>query len=255
MTTRSATSVGSALRPVVAGVILGALGLIGGYFAPLWLNPYSNIGPLTGIFFSGPFGLAAGLILGHVAYLLGWSSSRFAASVGLAGGALVMCTLFLSLPEDRWEADVVEGQVLACSSPISFEARVIRNWEDSIRINPQKRVAATWRKDARTVLASSSDYVADVRITSKSAVYFGRKPWNKGTLFITQEPPPAGTERFVVPASFCGPTRSSSRRFLARWPEFAGFPPTTPASLLQLQTLEPVPPDVAALADRRASPN
>ena len=250
------TRAANSFRPLVAGGLLGGLGFLAGYLGPLTLNPYSNLGPLVALYFSGPIalavGLAAGVILGVVANVLAWKRSLFIASLGLTSVALLAVTLFFSLPEDRWEADLIEGQIVASTRPSSFEAEVVRQWERSIAINPQNPVSSTWRDDLRSVLAGSSDCVTDVRIVSKNALYSGRRPWNHGKLYFVYEPRAAKTvERFFVPASLCRPPSPVSRRFLARWPEYAGFPPKTAASLLNLPILEAVPPHIASLASER----
>jgi hypothetical protein len=248
----SDTRAGRILRPLAAGGLLGALGLLAGYFWPLWLNPYSNLGPLIGIDFTGPLalavGLASGLTLGVVAHVFAWRRSRFSVSLGLAGVAPLAFTFFLALPDDRWEADLIEGQIVAYTHPSSFEPQVVRYWESSIAINPQNPVTPSWRKDLRAVLAGSADCVADIRIRSKRALYFGRQPWNRGKLYFVQVPLPPNPERFFLPARFCAPASQTSRRFLARSPDYAGFPPNTAASLLNLQQLEPVPPQISFLA-------
>lgn len=248
----SATRAGRAFRPLAAGGVLGVLGALAGFFGPLWLNPYSNLGPLIGIYFTGPLalvvGLAGGLILGLVADLLAWRRPSFILSLGLASVALLIFTLFFSLPDDRWEADLIEGQIVAYARPSSFEGQVLRYWDRSIAINPGKSVPATWLRDVHTVLAGSPDCIADIRITSMKALYVGRRPWNHGKLYFVQEPPPPNPERFFLPASFCGPRGQASRRFLARWPKYSGFPPNTAASLLNLKQLESVPPQISSLA-------
>jgi len=250
VTVRRSGRGGTTLRPVLAALLLGGLGLIAGSYAPLALNSDSNLGHLVG-FFILPVGLLAGLILGLLAHLLAWKRPRFIASLGLASAALLAFILFTSLPKDLWVADLVQGRIVSCSRPTSFEAEAVRSWERSIAINPHNAVSPTWRSDLHSVLYSSRDYVADVQITAKKALYLGRKPWNRGQLSVVQEPPLSKTERFVVPANFCEPSGSVSQHLVSRWPKPAGFPPDTAASLLRLQTLEPVPPDIASLAAQR----
>jgi hypothetical protein len=47
-------------------LLLGAIGLIGGYALPLLLFPDASLGPLWGIFVTGPLGFAAGLVMGAI---------------------------------------------------------------------------------------------------------------------------------------------------------------------------------------------
>lgn len=53
--------------------ILGAFGLLGGFYGPLFLNPEAGLGPLLGIFITGPLGVILGGIGGA---LVGWRRNR-----------------------------------------------------------------------------------------------------------------------------------------------------------------------------------
>jgi hypothetical protein len=55
---------GSALR---WAAMIGGVTFAAGFFGPMVLTPDSNQGPLLGIFFTGPVGFTAGLILGWLA--------------------------------------------------------------------------------------------------------------------------------------------------------------------------------------------
>jgi hypothetical protein len=48
----------------VIALIIGAIGLIGGYVGPLIVTPGANQGPLLGIFITGPVGFVLGSIGG-----------------------------------------------------------------------------------------------------------------------------------------------------------------------------------------------
>lgn len=51
--------------PLVGAFVIGAAGLLAGFFGPaLMPGPDSSLGPLTGIFGTGPFGAVLGLALG-----------------------------------------------------------------------------------------------------------------------------------------------------------------------------------------------
>ncbi len=52
------------LRILTPAFILGAIGFTVGFFGPLVWAPEANQGPLLGIFFTGPFGFALGLLWG-----------------------------------------------------------------------------------------------------------------------------------------------------------------------------------------------
>ncbi len=53
-------------RTLVIALIIGAIGLVGGYVGPLILMPGANQGPLFGIFITGPVGFVLGSIGGFI---------------------------------------------------------------------------------------------------------------------------------------------------------------------------------------------
>jgi len=51
---------------LLGGMIVGAIGFVVGFFGPMILYPQSNLGPLFGLFFTGPIGFLIGLIGGGI---------------------------------------------------------------------------------------------------------------------------------------------------------------------------------------------
>ncbi|OYZ01371.1 MAG: hypothetical protein B7Y37_06785 [Sphingobacteriia bacterium 28-36-52] len=49
---------------LVGSLSAGSLGLLGGFFGPMIFMPDSNLGPLLGIFFTGPIGFVVGFLGG-----------------------------------------------------------------------------------------------------------------------------------------------------------------------------------------------
>jgi hypothetical protein len=54
----------------IGGLVLGAVAFIPGYFGPLIFAPNNNLGPLLGIFITGPAGFTAAVWLGVLYGLL-----------------------------------------------------------------------------------------------------------------------------------------------------------------------------------------
>src|SRR5688572_551839 len=55
---------------VYGGLVVGAIGLAGGFFGPLLLTPDANQGPLLGLFITGPLGTIVGPIGGLMFWLM-----------------------------------------------------------------------------------------------------------------------------------------------------------------------------------------
>jgi uncharacterized membrane protein len=52
------------VNSLLIGLIIGIISFLGGFIGPIILTPEANQGPLLGIFFTGPIGFAAGILLG-----------------------------------------------------------------------------------------------------------------------------------------------------------------------------------------------
>ena len=227
-------------RALLLACLLGAVGFIAGYIAPLHLSPESTLGPLTGFFVTGPLGFLAGLALGLFAAWCHWSTPALTAGTVVA--ALVLCagTVFVSFPDDRWVADVVDGTIVRCLPPERLKTHVLKYWSDSIALNPQNPVSSDWRARVGDALKNATGRVAEVDLDSKRALYLGQKPWNRGKLLL--RPVEAhGEERFYTTAAFCASGLGHRRRYLAHRYSSSGSPPSEPAALLNLQTLEHFP--------------
>jgi hypothetical protein len=61
---------GLASSILLGGIILGGIGFVGGFFGPIIFYPEVNLGPLIGIFYSGPIGFVVGLVAGGVYWLV-----------------------------------------------------------------------------------------------------------------------------------------------------------------------------------------
>ena len=55
---------------LLGGVVLGSVRFFAGFFGPLILTPANNLGPLLGIFLTGPLGFVVGAVIGVVYALL-----------------------------------------------------------------------------------------------------------------------------------------------------------------------------------------
>ncbi len=97
-------------------LLVGTVGLLTGYIGPLYLDPSATLGPLVGLFFTGPLGLALGAGLEwatrRTPFLL-----RELLFVGLAalvaGGTLLLCR-----PGPKTVAFIDDAEVVSCKPSV-----------------------------------------------------------------------------------------------------------------------------------------
>lgn len=241
------------LSPLGQALILGATGFFAGYVFPIWRTPYANQGPLLGIFFTGPLGFVAGLAIGLLVKLL--HVRPLVAGPILLALCLSMTAWVYSMcePEDRWESELIYGSIENCTAPVKLLPEVLTSWEQSIRINPQKTVATTWREDVAVTLKESSVQVANVRVLGKRPIFIGRHVNNRGHRYAGDWILEGGSSRYFVSSELCGHENSDAAVYLSHlpeWPEHERFPPDDASRLLNLQLLSVPPQEYQAWASR-----
>jgi hypothetical protein len=240
-------------RPTIATwfLVLGGVGLVTGYFAPLALAPEANTGPLIGLFITGPLGALAGLVLGAALRFAPVANTTRRRACAAAAVVTCLATLYRSLPEPALHGHVIEARVESCSRPAALLSAAIGDWEAAVARVTWARPAENWQAVAARNVERDPGVVLTLRIERKSAVLRHRAPWDRGRL--TAEPWMTVDERKDYYASDEG---SSCQPYLERgraryWPAVDPngaspqpadpWPPTDTLGVLQLQTLEPVP--------------
>ena len=205
-------------RMLFCGLVLGATGLISGYYGPLRLNPGANAGPLLGIFFTGPLAVSVGVFVGYITARLG--ARAFVAALITAAAAVAGVTLYLSLPRDRWEGFVIDAEIRDCQSPA---------------------VPRLLERDRGVVLSMT--------VSRRWDIYEHRKPWNRGRLYAKSSRTTT-TERYFarVENGSCSQFHYGDRRMYApEWEESNVSPPDVLPTLLGLYVLKPVPARFAVI--------
>jgi hypothetical protein len=51
---------------ILGGLVIGGIGFAAGFIGPMIFAPDANLGPMLGIFITGPLGFVLGIVAGHV---------------------------------------------------------------------------------------------------------------------------------------------------------------------------------------------
>lgn len=248
-----------AIRPKVLTwvLVLGGLGLVVGYVAPLLLAPEANTGPLIGLLITGPAAALAGLALGV--------ASRFA-PVGnvvrgrwLSAAALLVCaaTLYRSLPEPAVHGYVIDAHAEGCAPPAARLAQAVATWEQEVARVTWAKPAAAWRENAARNVETDPGAVVAMRVYRKAPILRRRTPWSRNTL-------DAGdwTDVDELTEYYANDAGADCASYLARertsyWPAVHAdsaspkpanpWPPADTLGFLRLQTLGAVPREYSRL--------
>ena len=107
------------LRPAVIrwAVVLGITGFVCGFVGPMVFAPESNQGPMLGVFITGPASALLGAILGIMISAMNVSATTATRLLAAAAVLVAAITLYFSVPEPRYYADAVEGEIRECTTP------------------------------------------------------------------------------------------------------------------------------------------
>ena len=237
-----------ALRWAIA---LGATGFAAGFFGPMLLDPEANIGPLVGILFTGPGGLAAGFVLGLAVGVLPLSGAARSRMLVAACVLATLGILYALLPEPALRGYVIEATVESCASPAQRVDESMARWDEALKRVTWARPPANWREAAARNVEGDRGVVLTMRIERKLPILRHRRPWDKGE---TSAGPWMDTDESH--AYYDASEGPDCARYLARgkaiyWPAIdpdsdptkpsKEWPPTDTLGFLGLQALGPVP--------------
>ncbi len=159
-----------------------AIGFGVGLVGPVICDPEANLGPLLGIFVTGPVGAILGLVLGVAARVLRLGAARQWHLLWGGCAALTVGTLYLSLPGPKWRGAVIDAEIRECKPPAQALDRAMSFWEKS----PAGTAARPgWQADLRRTAQADPGVVLELNVARELRIFEHRKPWNKGRITST----------------------------------------------------------------------
>ena len=239
-------------RAIRWALVLGAVGFAAGFFGPMVLSPESNIGPIIGILFSGPAGAIIGFVLGAVASTLPIAETRKALLLVATCVVLAGITLYFSLPQPVVRGYVIDARIEACAAPAKSVDAAMALWDDAVARVTWAKPAPNWKQTAIANVENDPGVVLTLRIERKSPILRHRRPWDRNVVSAGPWLQSDELKQYYAndAGNLCAAYLARARRLY--WPAVgpdivkpepaAVWPPTDTLGFLQLQTLEPVPP-------------
>lgn len=156
-------------RPYWRAALLGTVGLSCGYWGPLHFTPSATMGPLLGIFLTGPAGMALG-------FGFEWFARRSKLNpflrestfVGIAC-VLAVATIFLSQPTYEISGFLIDGEITRCESSSIGAQRAVQEWDARLQ-GRTKWVRDGWREGVATMLERDRGVVVEVLVHRRREV-------------------------------------------------------------------------------------
>lgn len=184
-------------------VLVGAAGFAAGFFGPMVFLPDSNLGPIYGILYSGPAGVALGAALFVLCWLLGVSARTQWRCLQAAVSIVVLVTLVRVQPDPALRGFIYDSTVTACSAPRAAEATILASWRERIARVTWAAPRAGWEQEMRAALRDAPGALVTVQLAQQRRIYEHRKPWNRGKLFAAPWAAADGEETFYASSSAC----------------------------------------------------
>jgi hypothetical protein len=237
-------------------LILGGVGFAAGFLGPIIVNPDANQGPLVGIFIAAPGGAFLGLLFSVVSRIFQISTRHQWQTIWILGSALTIGTLYFCLPGPSLRGYVLDLEIQGCKSPAQATDEAVTYWQKRVAAVTWASPRAGWEEDARRRLLDDHAVVLDVTVVRGDGIYESKKPWNSGRLLAKGWYPAKEQKSFY--AQYAGrscanyPLGSKSLQFVPYdsriVPSSAeNWPPREVPAFLNLQILEPVPPEYQTL--------
>ncbi|MEO7996660.1 MAG: hypothetical protein ABI852_04400 [Gemmatimonadaceae bacterium] len=177
-------------------LILGGCGLVAGIAGPIKLNPQFQMGPLVGVFITGPLGL----ILGVAGYFISrWLHVPMATQwrVILAMSVLLVTgTILSSFPGSEFKAYIINSVVTQCRPVNALHDDLLIQWQERVDNIKSTEPRTGWKEQMSATLQSANGVVVDARILHRTEIREQRKPWNRGTLISVDRTKPDETTSY-----------------------------------------------------------
>jgi hypothetical protein len=166
---------------LLGGCVLGAVGFVSGFAAPLLFHS-GDQGPLLGIFFTGPVGFVLGLAIGAIV-----THARLGAATAkavLAAGALSVgvASFLLSIPAERYQGDLVDATPIRCRPAADVAPEAVAVWDQRFREHPDWTARPGWKENVPRMLAAEPGVVITLQVHRDRQIFGLEKPWRRGQL-------------------------------------------------------------------------
>jgi len=229
--------------------VLGIVGFVCGFIGPMVLASNADQGPMIGIFITGPAGALLGAILGGVVGLLKVPEPIASRALYVAAMVVAVATLYFCIPQPRFRADIVDGEIRHCLLPESLRDKTVERLNAMTAAQPPLRKPIQWGRAFDKALAENEGVVIEVQVFRHSKLYETQARWNQGTLVA--EPWASQEEEKRYFASYlgkdCGSYKNGIRSLLLATGQVSIWPPAYIAEMLELKVAEPLPEKVASL--------
>lgn len=225
---------------ILSTLLMGAAGFLAGFFGPIAFEPGANQGPLLGMFITGPLGVVAGVVLGVLIPRIVHEHLRMRILVSLAAitffGVLagIVC---LRGPE--FVGQLYTAEVTNKRPAMELLPSAIKKWEDMAKQYAHAPQAG-WEEERSKMINTAGGSIVTLRNATVWYVHRQRKPWNKGRLTFTAQPPEAARDAYLASnAQFDSPGwfLSQSSGVSAEWP------PRNVGDFLGVVEIIPAPPE------------
>ncbi|MEP6834958.1 MAG: hypothetical protein ABJB74_16345 [Gemmatimonas sp.] len=175
---------------------LGACGLVAGIWGPIRFNPQFQMGPLIGVFMTGPLGAILGVAGYFISRWMHWPMPVQWRVIAVTAVLLVAGTILSSFPAPEFKAFIVNSTVVRCRPVSALRDELLAHWKERVDNIKSTEPAVGWPQQMATTVQSAQGFVIDVHVVRRTEIRVNRKPWNRGTLVALDRTKPDETTSY-----------------------------------------------------------
>lgn len=229
----------NALLLIGIPVLMCGVGVIAGYFGPIFLCRDCTDAPLNGLFISGPAGLLVGIGIAVLSVRL---RLRTLSAIVATGAVLIaLLGIALGLPEPRVVGEVVRANVVGCSRPAELVPAAVARWRALLAGNSSMDRFEI--DQVPKMVSQSHGVVLSINVRARKEFFRHREPWRYGAVTAGAWKPEAKTEQVFAryAGGDCAQYSLNSNVIFAReWQSSNVTPPANLSAFLGLYSVYPV---------------
>lgn len=208
------------------------------------------MGPLIGVFITGPLGVFLGVVGYFISRWLQLPITTQWRAIGVLSVLLVGGTILSAFPAPEFKAFIVNSVVVQCRPINALRDELIAAWQERVDNIKSQEPAPGWKEQMSTTLQAARGVAIDARIVHRTEIRVHRKPWNRGKLFAVDRTKPNEQATYYdgSPSVSCAnystgmPLESfvdyGNKTYL---PPSADWPPTAFETIIMRGEITPVP--------------
>ena len=166
---------------LLSGVLVGSVGFACGYAGPIYFDA-GDLGPLLGLFVTGPGGFIIGIVTAVLVSRTRLQSTGARGVLVATATVVGVTSLLLSIPESRYVADVMDATPISCRPASDVIPEAVGLWDRRLSEHTDWKSTRGWKDSVPGMAAAEPGIELTMQVHRHRRIDELLKPWNRGRL-------------------------------------------------------------------------